>query len=186
MQCAERVCLRGLACRKPRRTPEETAWAKCFRDSLDATLDVAGESERVLCRIAELVYFAIEMHYRRVGLAFCADLFVEAETVSRVLGRFVDVLAVCCKLGGEIRDGVDAENGPGAATCNPFSMARALNEAETDLNVILGLSMGADVVFTQLSLAPVTTLFVKDRLLANNPIAAVHSRYVLDRVLSEG
>jgi uncharacterized metal-binding protein len=64
-------------------------------------------------------------------------------------------------------------------------MARALNEAKTDLNVIVGLSMGADVVFTRLSKAPVTTLFVKDKLLANNPISAVHSRHVREHILGE-
>ena len=64
-------------------------------------------------------------------------------------------------------------------------MAQVLNEAHTDLNVLIGLCMGGDVIFTQLSRAPVTTLFVKDRLLANNPIAACHSRYVLDHVLNQ-
>jgi uncharacterized metal-binding protein len=61
-------------------------------------------------------------------------------------------------------------------------MAQTLNAAKTDLNVMMGLSVGSDVVFSQLSLAPATTLFVKDRLLANNPIAAVHSKHVLESV----
>ena len=45
--------------------------------------------------------------------------------------------------------------------------------------MIVGLCMGADCVFTARSEAPVTTLFVKDRSLANNPIGAVYSEYYL-------
>ena len=54
-----------------------------------------------------------------------------------------------------------------------------LNQAGTELNVIVGLCMGADCVFARDSQAPVTTLFVKDRSLANNPIGAVYSEYYL-------
>jgi uncharacterized metal-binding protein len=39
--------------------------------------------------------------------------------------------------------------------------------------------MGADCIFSRFSDAPVTTLFVKDRSLANNPIGAVYSDYYL-------
>ena len=63
--------------------------------------------------------------------------------------------------------------------CNPVAQARILNRAETDLNVIVGLCMGSDCLFTQESEAPVTTLFVKDKSLANNPIGAVYSEHYL-------
>jgi hypothetical protein len=63
--------------------------------------------------------------------------------------------------------------------CHPVAQARTLNEAGTDLNVIVGLCMGSDCVFTRESEAPVTTLFVKDKSLANNPIGAVYSEYYL-------
>ncbi len=67
--------------------------------------------------------------------------------------------------------------------CNPFAQARILNEAKTDFNILMGLCMGSDVIVTQQSLAPTSVLVVKDRLLANNPVAAVHSRYVLQNIL---
>jgi uncharacterized metal-binding protein len=50
---------------------------------------------------------------------------------------------------------------------------------DTDLNVLVGACMGADCIFSRFSDAPVTTLFVKDRSLANNPIGAVYSDYYL-------
>jgi hypothetical protein len=64
-------------------------------------------------------------------------------------------------------------------SCNPAAQAAVLNRAGCDLNVIVGLCMGADCIFARLSEAPVTTLFVKDRSLANNPIGAVYSDYYL-------
>jgi uncharacterized metal-binding protein len=58
-------------------------------------------------------------------------------------------------------------------------VADYLNAKKTDLNVLVGFCVGADCVFNRESEAPVTTLFVKDKSLANNPIGAVYSRYYL-------
>jgi uncharacterized metal-binding protein len=148
---------------------------------MTAALDISAEPERVLCRIAELVYFCVEMQYEHVGLAFCADLFDESETVARLLRRFVRVTPVCCRLGGPWEPQCEPDMCP---TCNPVAMARALDDDGTDLNIAVGLSIGCDVVFSRLSHAPVTTLFVKDKLLANNPVSACHSHYVLERILA--
>jgi uncharacterized metal-binding protein/predicted Fe-Mo cluster-binding NifX family protein len=179
LACADRVCLRGQACdRCPEGANTDSATSQ-LRQLMDVAMDIAAEPERVLCRIAELIYFCVEMHYRHVGLAFCADLLNETETVARLLTRFVRVTAVSCRLGGPWE-----EQEYETVSCNPFAMARALNDAQTDLNVIIGLSIGCDMVFARLSQAPVTTLFVKDKLLANNPVSAVHSRYVLERILA--
>ena len=57
--------------------------------------------------------------------------------------------------------------------------AALLNALGTDLNVIVGLCVGVDCVFARHSDAPVTTIFVKDKSLANNPIGAVYSHYYL-------
>ena len=51
-----------------------------------------------------------------------------------------------------------------------------------DINVIVGLCVGVDCVFTKASQAPVTTLFVKDKSLANNPIGALYSDYYIKEV----
>lgn len=47
--------------------------------------------------------------------------------------------------------------------CNPQGQAEVLNRISTDLNVVVGLCIGADCTFSQSSEAPVTTLFVKDK-----------------------
>lgn len=178
--CASRDCLSGRACRSRIQLGGTDPLSPELHQMTTVALDISAEPERVLCRIAELIYFCIEMHYKHVGLAFCADLFAESETVTHLLRRFMRVTPVCCRLGGAWEPQVNPDLDP---TCNPVGMAHVLNEARTELNVAVGLSMGCDVVFGQLSRAPVTTLFVKDKLLANNPVSACHSRYVLERIL---
>ncbi|MBN1608752.1 MAG: DUF1847 domain-containing protein [Polyangiaceae bacterium] len=179
--CGRRTCLQGAGCRAGGHPPKAEPITAQLHQLMSAALDISAEPERVLCRIAELTYFCVEMQYQHVGLAFCADLFAESETVTRLLRRFVRVTPVCCRVGGPW---AGPEEQTPATTCNPFAMAHALNEAHTDLNVAVGLSIGCDVVFDRLSHAPVTTLFVKDKLLANNPVSACHSRYVLERILA--
>jgi uncharacterized metal-binding protein/predicted Fe-Mo cluster-binding NifX family protein len=179
--CGSRTCLEHGVCRAPAQASSPESVTPQLQQLMVAALDIGAEPERVLCRVAELSYFCVEMHYRHVGLAFCADLFPESETVARLLRRFVKVTPVCCRVGGRRETPTEPEPG---FKCNPFAMAQVLNQAETELNIAVGLSIGCDVIFARLSHAPVTTLFVKDKLLANNPVSACHSRYVLERILA--
>ena len=63
----------------------------------------------------------------------------------------------------------------GAAMCNPILQARLLNEAHTDLNVVIGLCVGHDSLFYKYSEAYATTLVTKDRVTGNNPAAALYT-----------
>jgi len=65
------------------------------------------------------------------------------------------------------------------AMCNPVAQAMYLNKQKTDLNLIVGLCIGHDILFAKYSNAPVTTLVVKDRVLTHNPLGAIYSRYYL-------
>jgi uncharacterized metal-binding protein/predicted Fe-Mo cluster-binding NifX family protein len=185
LACHDRVCLRGERCDQiTARLPG--AHDDTERRMIDAAVDIACERDRTLCRLSELIYFCLDMQYQRIGLAFCVDLWEPAEILTGVLRRFFDVLPVCCKTGGagvvHPEMGADSVRDPIAGdsiSCNPLAQADVLNRAGTDLNVVVGLCMGADCVFTRASRAPVTTLFVKDRSLANNPIGAVYSDYYL-------
>jgi uncharacterized metal-binding protein len=144
-------------------------------EMLDVANDISFEKERQLCRLSELVYFCLEMGYKKIGIAYCADLEDPVHTLTWVLRRFFTVIPICCN--------IEEEPNQSAVhlTCNPSLQADTLNRLETDFNVIVGLCIGSDSVFTQLSNAPVTVLFVKDRALANNPIGAVYS----DKYLKE-
>ena len=56
-----------------------------------------------------------------------------------------------------------------------MAQALILNEAKTDLNVIVGLCVGHDSLFIKYSDAIVTTLVTKDRVLAHNPCGALYT-----------
>ena len=62
-------------------------------------------------------------------------------------------------------------------TCNPMLQADLLNEAQTAFNVLVGLCIGHDMLFTMHSRSPVTTLIVKDRLSGHNPVVSLYTRY---------
>jgi uncharacterized metal-binding protein len=172
LSCEDRVCLSGVDCLSgdPPRAPQVGRQHQLW---LEAAADVAGEEERELCRLAEVVYFALEMRFERIGIAFCVELMEPCRVLAQVLSRFFEVVPICCKVGGASAD--ESHGLP----CNPLKQAALLNAAGTDLNVAAGLCVGADCVFNQASSAPVTTLFVKDKSLAHNPIGAVYSEYYL-------
>ncbi|MBD3219126.1 MAG: DUF1847 domain-containing protein, partial [candidate division Zixibacteria bacterium] len=67
-------------------------------------------------------------------------------------------------------------------TCNPVGQAKMLNKIDTDINIIVGLCMGVDCIFSKESKAPVSTLFVKDKSLAHNPVGALYSDYYLKEI----
>ena len=69
---------------------------------LEAATDISSEDERQLCRLAELVYFCLEMKIQRVGIAFCEELREPAEVLSGVLRRSFETTPVSCKIGGPV------------------------------------------------------------------------------------
>ena len=101
------------------------------------------------------------------------------------------VSSVCCKVGSIPKEDVgieDAEKiGPGQfeALCNPVAQAMLLNEANTQLNVLVGLCVGHDSLFFKFSEAPVTVLIAKDRVTGHNPAAALYLSHSYYRKLRE-
>lgn len=177
LSCHDRRCLLGQAC--PHDLPTvDSAGDLATHRMLEASADIAAEPERRLCRLAELVYFCLEMGYRTIGIAYCTELSEPAEILTSVLRRFFDVVPVCCR----ICNTRTAGRGHG----DPELQAAALDAAGCELNVIVGLCIGIDCAFTRASRAPVTTLFVKDRSLANNPIGALYSEYHIRESVAPG
>jgi uncharacterized metal-binding protein len=139
-------------------------------------------------RIEETIEFAKAMGYRRIGVAFCIGLSREAETIHTILAQHFEVHSVCCKVCAIPKGDFDLEavrGGTDEVMCNPIGQAMVLNDCRTDLNLIVGLCMGHDMAFTRTSEAPVSTLVVKDRVLAHNPLGAVYSRYYLRNLMTE-
>ena len=184
LACRDLRCLQGKPCGLLPSSVSSPRLEREVERMLEASLDVSSEKDRTLCRLSELIYFCLEMGYRRIGVAYCIDLQEPCEILVRVLRRFFRVYPVCCKIGGTsafLNSSPDQrEQKPTECiACNPIGQARVLNRIGTDLNVVVGVCMGADCVFVRFSEAPATTLFVKDRSLANNPIGAIYSDYYL-------
>jgi len=135
-------------------------------------------------RLGEIILFAKELGYKRMGLAFCIGLSEEAKVIGEILSKHFEVVSVCCKVCG-----IDKKNfgltqissESYEVMCNPAGQAQLLNDAKTQLNVLCGLCVGHDAIFTKVSNAPVTTLIAKDRVLAHNPAGAIYCRYVRKR-----
>ena len=179
--CPERKCFRNQTCHLSLPQSHERADFR-VQSLMQAGIEVSLETEMVLCRIAELVYFILEMKYQKIGIAFCVDLTQQTTVLAAVLRRFVEVCCVCCR----VRDIKENNTRSGSLlnpnTCNPQGQAAVLNRFGSELNVLVGLDLGMDCIFNSLSEAPVTTLFVKDKMLANNPVGAIYSDYYLSEI----
>ncbi len=132
-------------------------------------------------RLQEVMLFAREMGFERLGLAFCIGLADEARIIERILSQHFSVFSACCKLSGvnKRRFGLEQiDPGEHEVMCNPAGQADVLNRAGTEFNVVCGLCVGHDSIFSMASTAPVTTLIAKDGVLAHNPAGAIYSPYV--------
>ena len=138
-------------------------------------------------RLREVILLGRELGVRKVGLAFCVGLESEAKIIAQILSQEFEVVSICCKVCGIAKSEFKLEqvgSGEGfEAMCNPAGQAELLNEAGTELNILCGLCVGHDAIFSLRSKAPVTTLIVKDRVLAHNPVGAIYSQYLRKRML---
>jgi len=110
----------------------------------------------------------------------------EAKLLKDILEQKFIVEAVCCKFSGI--DKKDLNLTPIScdkyeAICNPIGQAMVLNDLKTNLNIIVGLCIGHDILFTKYSEAPVTTFIVKDRVTGHNPAVSLYSNYYRKKLI---
>jgi uncharacterized metal-binding protein len=148
---------------------------------LEVAARIEGEHYMEWTRLEEICGFAEQIGYKRIGLAHCIGLTNEAKFLKDVLEKkgFL-VESICCKFSGiDKRDfnltQINCERHE--VTCNPIGQAMVLNDLQTDLNIIVGLCIGHDILFTKYSEAPVTTFIVKDRVTGHNPAIALYASY---------
>jgi len=124
-------------------------------------------------RLDEVIEFAKIRGVRKIGIASCAGLLSEAKMLTNILEKHgFNVVSVSCFAGEVTRKDVDIEEDGGF--CNPLMQAGVLNREGTELNIMLGLCIGHDILFLRHSKADVTPLIVKDRALGHNPAVALH------------
>ena len=150
-----------------------------------AAAAIESEGYMKLTRIEEVIQFCRKTGFKKLGLAFCIGLEDEARVVHKILSKDFGVSSVCCKVCALKKKDFKLREleGGGKSACNPIGQATVLNNEKTELNIILGLCIGHDILFTKYSDAPVTALAVKDRVLAHNPLGAIYSKYYRKRRL---
>lgn len=124
-------------------------------------------------RAEQIVMFARGCHFKKIGIAFCISLSDYGQKFAKFLrSEGFEVESVICKVGHKPKTSVDVSteiDNRGKSMCNPVAQAEFLNQANTDLNVAVGLCVGHDSLFYMYSKAPVVTLIAKDHRYQNCP-----------------
>jgi uncharacterized metal-binding protein len=162
------------------------------REMAIAAARTEGRSYMKWTRVEDTIDFAREMGYKKLGIATCIGLMAEDRILQKILTvHGFDVTSVCCKCGAVpkedigLLDSEKAKPGTFEPICNPVAQAKILEDAGTELNILLGLCVGHDTLFTKHSKAPVTTLVAKDRITCHNPNAVLHgTSFYYKRLLS--
>lgn len=190
--CADQVCREGVDCydaAESMRVLYQRADPETLK-LLRAAARIESRGYMRWPRAREIIRFAQEMGFDHLGVAFCIGLVEEARAYVDLLKENFQVSSVCCKVCGiakhefglmQLDPDRDEET-----MCSPLGQAELLNRAGTQLNIIMGLCVGHDALFSRYSRAPVTTLIAKDRVLAHNPTGALYSQYWRKRLLEEG
>lgn len=144
-----------------------------------ASAEVEYEGYCQWTRVQEIMEFARKIGAKKIGIANCIGLINEARIFARILrANGFEAYSVVCKVEGRAKTSMGIPEKCeqiGPAMCNPILQARLLNQAKTDLNVVIGLCVGHDSLFYRYSDAYVTTLVTKDRVTGNNPAAALYT-----------
>ena len=144
-----------------------------------ASAEVEFEGYCQWTRVQEIMEFARKIGAKKIGIANCIGLINEARIFARILrANGFEAYSVICKVEGRAKSSMGIPEKCeqiGPAMCNPILQARLLNQAKTDLNVVIGLCVGHDSLFYRYSDAYVTTLVTKDRVTGNNPAAALYT-----------
>lgn len=144
-----------------------------------ASANVECEHYCQYTRVEEIMDFARKIGAKKLGIATCVGLLSESRTLAAIFRKHgFQVYGVCCKVGAvpKVELGIDEKcNAVGKTACNPILQAKLLNEAGTDLNVVVGLCVGHDSLFYKYSEALTTTAVTKDRVLGHNPVTALYT-----------
>lgn len=151
----------------------------------EAACVVGAEKDGFRSRIEEAVRFSKQLKFTKIGFATCTALQYEMDILERLFSQEgFKVFCAACSIGRVSAEdrGLPHLNEYVNSFCNPIAQAQILNAEGTELNFIVGLCIGHDILFTQASRAPVSTLIVKDRMTGNNPSAALHGWHTRRRL----
>jgi len=191
---------------RPKHCPVNTSgkliagtFAAYIGDGEDARLALAAGRVEGLCyekssgtgavtarwtRVEDTVALAKIMGWRKIGIATCIGLLAETDELVKILtAQGLEPFSVCCKTGSidklcvGLAEKDKVRPGTFEPACNPIAQAGLCNQAGTEMNIIVGLCVGHDMLFTKHSKAPVTTLVCKDRVTGHNPVAVLYGQH---------
>jgi uncharacterized metal-binding protein len=110
-------------------------------------------------RLREIAEFAERMDLRRIGIAYCPDMVREAVLAATYLRSHL----------------LDVRLPPEEYDCDPVGQAMLFGRKRTQLNVVAGMCVGHEAVFTRASRAPITALVARDERFRHNPAAALYT-----------
>ena len=181
--CPTHVCYtKGVNCTGVDAKDVLAEYTEEERKIMKAAAYVEGTFYSNITRLQETAEFAKAMGYKKLGMAFCIGLNEEARYIARFYEKQgFTFYSVCCKNCSVAKKELGLKQVkpelPHEAMCNPKMQAKFLAEKGTELYISCGLCVGHDTIFNKSCEGPVTTLVVKDRLLAHNPLGAIYSRY---------
>lgn len=181
--CPTHVCYtKGVNCTGVDKDTVLAEYTEEERRIMKAAAYVEGTFYSNITRLQETAEFAKAMGYKKLGMAFCIGLNEEARYIARFYEKQgFTFYSVCCKNCSVAKKELGLKQVkpelPHEAMCNPKMQAKFLAEKGTELYISCGLCVGHDTIFNKSCEGPVTTLVVKDRLLAHNPLGAIYSRY---------
>ena len=151
---------------------KKTEFAHLYDEQDKQILKVAEDSLNPrIDRVDEIIEYAKEAEISKLGIANCISFNKEADQLEGILTNAgFEVEKVHCKYGKVPFN--DLLPGYRGTSCNPAGQAEYLREKETELNIMMGLCLGHDIIFNSKSKAPVTPLIVKDRKLKHHTLHA--------------
>jgi len=184
VRCRSMECYEGKDCFQLEKKVR-AAYSKDELKSMRISGGIEAEHYMKLTRLEEIMLYAKRMKMKRLGIAFCVGLSKEARVLDRILAsNGFEVQSACCKICGidksELGVRKMGSQKLSEAVCNPIGQAMRLNACDTEMNIVVGLCIGHDMLFARHAKAPSTTFIVKDRVLSHNPAGAIYSNYYLE------
>lgn len=152
---------------------ENNNFSALYSDSDKQILKMAEDSlNPAIDRVSEIIEYAKEAKINIIGIANCTAFIKEADQLECILrDAGFRVEKVHCKFGKvPFNELVPGYKG---ISCNPAGQAKYLGDKGTELNIMMGLCLGHDMIFNARSKAPVTPIIVKDRKLKHHTLEAL-------------
>ncbi len=182
-QCLE--CVQGHNFNNFEKTSRKEYKKSENKNILEISTKIEGENYMIWTRLEEIISFAKQMKYKKIGIAHCVGLINETKQLKEILDKNFSVSTICCKFSGINKKDYNLtqiNKNRDEAICNSIGQALVLNDLKTDLNIIVGLCVGHDILFTKYSDAPITTFIVKDRITGHNPVVTLYSNYYKNKL----